>query len=604
MKNTPLFDLKKNVVLIESAWEVCNQVGGIYTVIRSKVLQASKTFKSNYCVTGPFIEKANSEFQRDKNKSKDIFYLAVQELMQEYGWKIYIGRWLISGEPRAVLFDISSFNENKLAISYKDSPIDFSKAHTLFKEALIFSEMTRVFIEKVASFALNKDQIVLAHFHEWMSSGALYKIPKNKNIKTIFTTHATLLGRYLAMNDPLFYDKLPFYDTLKEAHYFNIYNEYTVEKISAQKADIFSTVSQTTARECEFLLERKPENILPNGLNIQRFLARHESQNLHEKYKNVINKFVINHFFPYYSFDLDKTLYFFTSGRYEYKNKGFDLTLKALYMLNERLKKAKSNVTIVFFFITKAPYSSLNPEVLEINGLTQEIEKTSNRILESTKEKFLRTITEEKNTDTLPSFDTMINDFDRLKLKRLLRSWKRKGLPKVITHNLIDDQNDPILNFIREYKFFNKKEDPVKIVYSADFINATNPLWGIDYQEFLRGCHLGVFPSYYEPWGYTPLECIASGIPTITSDLSGFGEYSKTMARRVDGLTNILRYQKTEAYSLEMLTKALWQTSQLDRNERISQRNIVEAHADIFDWKYLYENYLEAYLELTKSIKI
>lgn len=601
MKKTSLFDFKKKVVLIESAWEVCNQVGGIYTVIRSKVPQATKVFKNNYCVTGPFIEKANSEFQKDKVKSRDIFSLATQEIIQEYGWKVYVGRWLISGEPRTVLFDINSFNKETLPLVYQNSSLNFSEMNSLVKESLIFSEMVRVFVEKVANLIIAKNQTVIAHFHEWMSSGSLYKIPKDKNIKTIFTTHATLLGRYLAMNDLSFYDQLPFYDTLKEAYHFNIYNEYMIEKISAEKSDIFSTVSQTTARECEFLLKRKPENILPNGLNIQRFLARHESQNLHEKYKNVINKFVMNHFFPYYSFDLDKTLYFFTSGRYEYKNKGFDLTLKALYMLNERLKKAKSPVTIVFFFITKTPYSSLNPEILEINGLTQEIEKTSNRILESTKEKFLRTITKEKNADTLPSFDMMIDDFDRLKLKRLLRSWKRKGLPKVITHNLIDDQNDPILDFIREYKFFNKKEDPVKIVYSADFINATNPLWGIDYQEFLRGCHLGVFPSYYEPWGYTPLECIASGIPTVTSDLSGFGEYSQAMAKRVDGITTILRYQKEEAYSLELLTKSLWQASQLDRNERISQRNIVEAHADIFDWKYLYESYLTAYLKLTNN---
>src|SRR5690606_2441955 len=171
----------------------------------------------------------------------------------------------------------------------------------------------------------------------------------------VFTTHATILGRYLAMNDPDFYGHLAFFDSGAEAKKFNIETQHLIERASAHASHVFTTVSDVTAEECRHLLGRNPDVLLPNGLNIQRFAALHEFQNLHAQYKARIHEFTMGHFFPSYSFDLDNTLYFFTSGRYEYRNKGIDLTIESLARLNYRLQEAQSPITVVFFIITRAP---------------------------------------------------------------------------------------------------------------------------------------------------------------------------------------------------------------------------------------------------------
>jgi hypothetical protein len=176
----------------------------------------------------------------------------------------------------------------------------------------------------------------------------------------VFTTHATLLGRYLAMNDPWFYDHLPFVDWAADAKRFNIEAPVKLERAAAHGAHVMTTVSQITASECEHLLGRKVDLTLPNGLNIERFVAMHEFQNMHREFKERIHHFVMGHFFSSYNFDLDRTLYFFTSGRYEYRNKGFDLTVEALAQLNYRLRATQSDRTVVVFFITKRPYRSIS----------------------------------------------------------------------------------------------------------------------------------------------------------------------------------------------------------------------------------------------------
>jgi glycogen synthase len=173
--------------------------------------------------------------------------------------------------------------------------------------------------------------VVIAHFHEWLAGVALVLIRKRDiGVASIFTTHATLLGRYLCAGDVDFYNNLKFFDVDAEAGKRGIYHRYCVERAAAHCADVFTTVSKITAYESEWLLKRQPDGVLPNGLNVIKFQAIHEFQNLHAKTKEMIHEFVRGHFFGHYHFDLDNTLYFFTAGRYEYRNKGVDMFIESL----------------------------------------------------------------------------------------------------------------------------------------------------------------------------------------------------------------------------------------------------------------------------------
>jgi glycogen(starch) synthase len=421
-------------------------------------------------------------------------------------------------------------------------------------------------------------------------------------VKTVFTTHATQLGRHLAINSPLFYAHLPFFKWEEETKKFGIEAEARIEFNCAQKADVLSTVSEVTARECKHLLKRIPDVVLPNGLNIERFEALHEFQNQHVMYKEEIHRFIMSHFFQSYSFDLNKTLYFFTSGRYEFRNKGFDLTIEALYKLNQRLKREKSDVTAVMFFITRRDFFNIHPEVLQSKAMMQELFETTAAIQQQVgKNLFYESTVREDNH--LPDLNTFVDEYWKLRYRRTLQAWKTKKNPLIITHRLKNEEEDDILNMLHVKKLVNNAEDPVKIVYHPDFITTSSPLFGMDYNQFVRGCHLGVFPSYYEPWGYTPLECMASGIPSITSDLSGFGDYILNNIKDHEkyGLFVIERGKRTFEWSANQLADVMYTFLQQSMRERIMQRNNVENNSSRFDWANLIKLYSEAYQLAVKN---
>lgn len=586
----------KNALLVEVAWEVCNQVGGIYTVIRSKIPSMVEKWANNYCVLGPYFQaQAQSEFEPLEDPECP-FYQSVLRL-REKGYDVAYGQWLVTGRPRVVLLNPFSAFHRLGEIKYnlwEHHNISAPDGNGLFDQVCAFGELARLFFWELVHVSKGNHKI-LGHFHEWMAGTAIPELRRdNAPIGTIFTTHATMLGRYLAMNDPAFYDHLPFLDWSKEAKYFNIEPTVLVERAASHGSHVFSTVSEVTAKECVALLGRKPDLIVPNGLNIERFTALHEFQNLHLKYKEKIHQFVMGHFFQSYSFDLDKTLYFFTSGRYEYKNKGFDLTIEALARLNHRLKESGSDITVVMFFITKQPYHSINPQVLQSRAEMEEIRETCEAIEKQIGERMFYAAA--ASTDhRLPDVNQFVDDYWKLRYRRLLQSWKTNQLPRIVTHNLVVD--DDIIHFLRTTNLVNNQHDRVKVVYHPDFIAPTNPLFGMEYGQFVRGCHMGVFPSYYEPWGYTPLECVARGVPAITSDLSGFGDYIlQTMQDNIErGIYVINRRGRNFHDSAEQLTNYMYQYVQQNRRERITQRNKVESSSELFDWKVLRSYYDRAH---------
>ena len=589
------FSTTKRKLLLEIAWEVCNQVGGIYTVIRSKVPAMVEKWDDNYIAVGPYFpQRADAEFEPMTESDETVIGQTVRK-MQQLGYGVKYGHWLVTGRPRIVLFDITSVSTNQLnrikGELWNRHKLTTLNVEPLVDQTLIFGEMVRQFITLLAADHGNRVDFT-AHFHEWMASSGLPDLRKdNVKVATVFTTHATMLGRYLAQNEPGFYGKLPFFDWLREARHYGIETQATVERLAAQQSHVFTTVSDVTARECEVFLGRQTDLILPNGLNITRFAAVHEFQNLHVRFKDKIHEFIMGHFFQSYSFDLEKTLYFFTSGRFEFTNKGYDLTLEALARLNYRMKQADMDTTVVMFMVTKQPFTSINPDVLHSRALLEEIQETTQAIEKQVGERLFLAAASNPTANTLPDLNNFVDEYWRLRLRRTVQSWKTKKQPPFITHNLV--QEDDMTRFIRQANLVNNESDRVKIVYHPDFIASTNPLFGLDYSQFVRGCHLGVFPSYYEPWGYTPLECVVRGIPTVTSDQSGFGDFIMQIMRDYEnrGIYVINRRTQNFNEAADQLADVLFRFVKMAQRDRIQQRNRVESIAEVFDWSNLRSYY-------------
>jgi glycogen(starch) synthase len=586
-------------LLLEIAWEVCNQVGGIYTVIRSKVPAAVQEWGEDYLCIGPLVHRNYAaEFEAADDYSHP-FGKAVLK-MRDAGFRVEYGRWLVSGNPRVVLLDPAQLSHRLHEIKYllfKDHDINCPENDALFDQCAGFGELVRLFHGFLAEVEGIGKLTLFSHFHEWMSATGIPGIRRdNHPFRIVFTTHATLLGRYLAMNDGHFYDRLPFYDWHKEAIHFNVLGIAKAERAAAHGAHVFSTVSDVTALECKYLLGRQPDVIVPNGLNIERFTALHEFQNLHKLYKDKIHEFIMGHFFQSYSFDLEKTLYFFTSGRFEFRNKGFDITLEALARLNWKMHLEGLDQTVVMFVVTRQPFHSMNPYALQSRAMMEEIRQTTRSIERMVGDKLFYSVASSRE-NKLPDLNAFVDDYWRLRLRRILQSWKADTLPLVVTHNLADDHNDEILKSIRNHGLLNHRNHKVKVVYHPDFIASTNPLFGMDYTQFVRGCHLGVFPSFYEPWGYTPLEAIASGVPTVTSDLSGFGDYVLKNVPDAEKQGIYVNHRRHRSYhdAAEELSDQMLSFVRQSRRDRISQRNYTERASVLFDWEQLYRYYLDCY---------
>ncbi len=590
--------MQKNTepILIETAWEVCNQVGGIYTVIRSKVPAMVEKWGNRYFGIGPYMPNmVSSEFDPSEDYNNPVGQAVLK--MREYGFEVHYGVWLVTGRPKIVLFNPQSVMHKLGEIKYflwENFKISAPEGSTLIDQVLTFSHQVTTFL-RILNNVVNGSVPIVAHFHEWMASLPIaYCRKEQMKISTVFTTHATQLGRYLAMGDENFYDNMSHYNWEDEAKRFGLDCPARIERMSAHGAHVFTTVSEVTGEECRHFLGKSPDVITPNGLNIERFIALHEFQNLHQKFKEKIHQFVMGHFFNAYKFDLEKTVYFFTSGRFEYKNKGFDLTIEALARLNWMMRLENIDTTVVMFFITKQPYHTINPNVLQSRAMMEEIRATCEAITKQVGEKMFYEVAA-GTKPKLPPLNDFVDDYWKLRLRRTLQSWKTNSLPIVVTHNLVNDRRDEILNALRKTQLVNNAHDKVKVVYHPDFISVTNPLFGMEYGQFVRGCHLGIFPSYYEPWGYTPLECIASGVPTITSDLAGFGDYSMHHVEDHNsyGINVIRRRYNSFDDSANQLATAMLNFVKLNRRDRIAQRNKVESISMQYDWANKMRSYYD-----------
>lgn len=596
---------EENRWCFEIAWEVANKVGGIYTVIRSKTGVSVNELGDQYILLGPYKEfHARQEVEEEDFPPFHPLGQAV-ESQRKCGYKIHCGRWLVEGNPQVILFDVDSAADKLEKFKgqlFKEAGIGAPQQDMEVNEVILFGFMAAQFLADFRGRAqgyTDGPPRIVAHFHEWMAGvglimARLWKI----DLATVFTTHATQLGRHLCAGDTNFYNRLSQFDTDKEAGDRGIYHRYCIERASAHLAHVFTTVSGITATEAEHLVKRKPDVITPNGLNVTRDL--HEFQNLHAASKEKINEFVRGHFYGHFDFDLDKTLYFFTAGRYEFTNKGADVFIESLARLNHYLKSSNSDMTVVAFLIFPTKTNSFNVASLRGQAITKGLKDTIDTIQKDIGKRLYESCLQ----GTIPDPNNLIPKSDTVKLKRCIFAAQNPSLPPITTHNIINDHLDPIMNAARRCNLLNNRSDRVKIVFHPEFLSSTNPLFGLDYNEFVRGCHMGVFPSYYEPWGYTPAECTVMGIPSVTTNLSGFGCFMEEQVTDPQsyGIYVVDRLNIGLEDSVKQLAGFMFDYTKLNRRQRIIQRNRTERLSDMLDWKNLGIYYRQARMKALNMV--
>lgn len=588
-------------VLFEASWEVCNKVGGIYTVVSSKAALVQEKYK-NYFLIGPYFEEKAREDLVKENPPKE-FQPVFNELEQE-GIICHYGSWQIKGNPNAILIDFKGFANKKNEIKtglWNDYKIDSLNSRWDFEEPMLWAIAAGKLIEK---FCLhnnkgNKKKIA-AQFHEWMAGFALLYL-KKQNIKvgTVFTTHATMLGRSIAGSGSPLYDMLERMDPDKEAHNYWVQDKHLTEKACASVADVFTTVSEITSIEAEKILGKGADILLLNGLDIEKFPTYETCALKHRENRETVREFLAYYFFPHYYFDLEQSLTFFIVGRYEFKNKGIDILLKALAKLNDKMKEEKSKKTVIVFFwiprevhgaktelsLNKINYYQMRNFVGKNSSEFQK--KIMNTVMKLEPEAFEK----EENVHEKGFFS-----LDFLKeAKKLKINFEKKGNPLIVTHNLPDEQHDAIIRACLDTGLDNKEDDKVKVIFYPVYLTGVDGLVDLPYYEAITGCHLGLFPSYYEPWGYTPLESAAFGVTSLTTDLGGFGRFLMEKGTYDTGVYVLKRFGVSEDETVEHFTNLLLNYVKLDEKGRVREKIMAKELSSLADWKELIQNYFEAH---------
>lgn len=580
----------------EVSWEVCNKVGGIYTVVTSKAARMMDYYDGNYFLIGPYFpDKSAGVFEEEM--PPDVCKECIEKL-KEHGIKAHYGKWLIKGNPNVILIDFEGFSSQTNEIKkqlWENYEIDsLNSEYYDFGEPVVWSTAVGLLLE--ALVYAYKDKKIVAQFHEWLSGAALLYLKKNDvSIGKVFTTHATMLGRTLAGDQFDLYNKIEEINPEDEARKKGIIAKHQTEKQCAKNADIFTTVSEITAIEAEKLLERKPEVILDNGLDIEKFPTFEETSLRHHKFKIKIKDFILYYFFPYYSFDLDNTLIYFIAGRYEFHDKGIDVFIKALGMMNKKLKSENSKRTIIAFFWVPGPVKGIKPNILENKTYYEDVKETIDGEMDDMKHRLTHGMIsgEEMTCDNLLSEEAR----SELKRKVLKLRKNKKTNPPLSTHDLNNEDSDAILKGFRENGLDNSEEQKVKVVFYPIYLTGADGLLDTSYYESMVGSHFGVFPSFYEPWGYTPLEGAALGVPSVTTDLSGFGRYilNQVKTNKYPGVFVLKRFGKTTDEVTKELAETMHNFATLSAHDRIENKMSARNIAETADWETFAENYIESH---------
>lgn len=556
------------------------------------------TYGKNYCLIGPYIpEKAKLDFRPIAELDDSPLSNAIRHI-RDLGYEIHYGYWLLEeARPKVILINPVIPKHRLDAVKttlWQHEGISALESNAILDQVLGFGEVTRLFLTKLISETdINQD--VIAHCHEWMSAAGLAETVRQQvRIATVFTAHATLLGRYLAPNENDYYSKFPAYDWQQKAREYGIEAQVKIERNAAKYANVLVTNSDLTARECDAFLDRLPDSIVHSGIHRKPGVG-HEVFEKHLQHREEIDAFVNALFSPSYQLKSEKTLYFFTSGRYEFQNKGFDITLQAIARLNAELVRRKSDMNVVLFIISKQPFYNIKPDVLEARQRFQELQRICKLISARLGPRIYANVTGSTG-HKLPDLNQLVDDELQMTWRQALANFKRDSLPPITTHHLTG--YDEVLEICRQAGLGNKEDDRVKVIYHPDFIERATSLFSMDYLEFVRGCHLGVFPSLYEPWGYASMETVLHGTPVIFSDVSGFGRFAK-QAAGMEGnheVKVVKRYGLSSEDAIIQLTEIFTEfIEDFENQQYIPRATLPKSVLDSLCWSELQKRYEENY---------
>ncbi len=586
-------EYQKPDFLFEVSWEVANKVGGIHTVITSKAREMVHFYGAGYFLVGPYFESGLAG-QFEPQDPPAYFRAPFAEIEKE-GIQVHFGRWLVDGQPFLILLEWNGVkpytNEIKREL-WEKYHIDSLGSSGDFDEPVVWGYAVGKLLARIS--AALPDKKMCAHFHEWLSASALAYIKKEAvRMASVFTTHATVLGRSLAARGVDFYSHFGDIDPSAEARASFVQYKHQLEKTAVQLADVFTTVSQITSLEAGHFLGKSAEVILPNGLDIEKFPTIEEINRKHSIQRNRIRKFLMYYFFPYYSFDVSQTLIFFLAGRYEFHNKGIDVYIKGLGEMNRRLRASGSKKTVVSFFWVPAETRGISEKIARAREVFHDIQNSIEEVEEEVEDAMLYSLIAEEDIKISELFDEgMI-----LSLKRKIRELKNgDNAPPLATHHVVNP-HDPIMRALKENGLLNKKEDKVKVIFYPVYTTGSDGLLDLEYYECIQGSHLGVFPSFYEPWGYTPLESAALGVSSITTDLSGFGMYFKDelAGKKNPGAYVIERFGKSDDETVAALAGVLEQYAGFSKRERVENKIAAYGLAAKADWSVFIKNYFNAH---------
>ncbi|MBN2523698.1 MAG: DUF3417 domain-containing protein, partial [Bacteroidales bacterium] len=536
-----------NVELVfETSWEVCNKVGGIHTVISTKALNIVNELGDNYILIGPDVwreDETNPEFIPD-----DTLFADWKSVASGEGLKVETGRWNIAGKPIVFLLDFTPYfgQQNEIFARFWETyKLDSITGQWDYVEPALFGYAAGKVIESFTSF-YRAEMNIVAQFHEWMTgTGILYLEKYAPWIATVFTTHATVIGRSIAGNNKPLYSRMKDFNPVQVSREFNIIAKLSLEKLSASIADTFTTVSEITSRECAFFLGKEVDIITPNGFE-DSFVP--DQQIFQEKRIQARTKLIkVAEAVLGYSLPEDCFL-IANSGRYEFRNKGVDIFIDALGQLN---KKRDAGREIVAFILMPAYHKGPRHDIRDI----------------------------------------LINDV------------KGDGVDKFITHCLHYPLSDPVLQRIHQNDLTNDYNSKVRLIFVPCYLNGNDGIFDMPYYDLLIGFDLTVFPSYYEPWGYTPLESLMFSIPTVTTSLSGLGLWVQKYAKEHgNGIAIIERTDENEPEVVTAISDFIDKFINLDETEVAEAREKAHAISRIAMWDTLVKHYFEAYrIALTSS---
>ena len=532
--------------VFESSWEVCNKVGGIYTVLSTRAKTLQTVLMDRIIFIGPdFWKDHESPYFREEQS----LLAEWQREANEQGLKVRVGRWTIPGEPIAVLVDFTPYFEKKNEIYtwlWENYQVDSLHAYGDYDEASMFSYAAGLVVESLFKWIERNQSPMKAIYHanEWMCGlGALYINKVLPQIGTIFTTHATSIGRSIAGNQKPLYDYLFAYNGDQMADELNMQSKHSIEKQTAWNVDCFTTVSDITAHECEELLDKPVNVVLPNGFD-NSFVPKsplftHKRNFARKKMLQVANALLGEELG-------DDTLIVSTSGRYEFRNKGIDVFIEAMNrLLRDRDLKKK-----VLAFIV-------------VPGWVGEPRQDLKERLESKKK-----------------FDTPLE------------------VP-MITHWLHNMGHDNVLNMMKFYDMHNRKEDKVKVIFLPCYLDGKDGIMDLTYYDVVLGNDLCIYPSYYEPWGYTPLEAVAFKVPCITTDLAGFGLWANKVfghdGEITDGVKVIHRTDYNYSEVADIIKDTVAYYSGLTQKEVDACRKKADALSKKALWSEFIQYYFTAY---------